>query len=117
MAAVKANILAFRRLIKKYESLTPAIIQKKMNALGEVSSNALKEITGFGSPTDCTLCKTAKLKCDRCVYFNPKDPRYPCVDTPYYREVSRSREAEELINNLKLRTKMMKKVLSKIDKK
>ena len=69
----KRNLVAFRRLIEKYESITMedinTVLDTNRSLAFLISENVLNKLTGFGNKYTCTLCKTSRsIYCNDCLY-------------------------------------------------
>lgn len=128
--ATPENILAAKRLIERYRSITPADI---LQALADASENleatptgedAAYELTGFGTSGSCSLCAPlfnhkhwdSGPRCEDCLHFEPgwqlgRDfwgpKNKPCAfsdsSKPTYDAIENASSPEELILALRAR--------------
>jgi len=125
------NLKEFITLIKKYESITIDEIKKQARKLrkeGYIFRHAYlpRTITGFGSFTTCTLCKSIKkieIKetniylrysggCDHCVYEILNS--YRCNEGPNSKTYNRIEDAgnsRQLLAAYKARARYMRQLL------
>lgn len=111
---MKTNIVAFKKLILRYESITLEDLKKK----------SISDLTGYGSSYSCTLCLvtrdiSGRLDCSKCIwdktsaYFNG----YPCINKPNeetYSAVYEAETPEDTLTAIRSRAKHMRKTLTKL---
>lgn len=108
------NTDAFEDLIDIYSDFTALELEEFWQGDGRTT---MLELTGFSSPSRCTLCKAAsKLgyeKCNHCLYtfYRERVDKYACLGQTYD-EISDSETPEELYKALQKRIKFMKEVLT-----
>lgn len=74
MKPSKKNIEAAQALVKRYNTITLSEIKKMWKKLKDDYFGPLDgkdiatQLTGFGDPSTCTLCKSVKAKCNKCIY-------------------------------------------------
>ena len=129
------NIEAFNALIKKYEEITLAEVEKiwfynlenyPYTDAGEVA----RELTGFGSIEHCTLCLAIEGNkeidtntefrqriCPKCVYSRREMPLMFYCNTGKNRDtylaIDEAHDPEELLEAFKNRAKFLRKKYSK----
>lgn len=131
---MKTNVHAFKRLIKRYESISLKEVEKTYTTItekdtldgiltkGEAVTNKL---TGFGNSRDCTLCKAlGGLVCERCLHSNKKINVYytdrvilACVDNIYkksYYVIGNAQNPQDLHKAIKDRAKDLRKLLKQL---
>ncbi len=106
------NLKEAMALAHMYESLHEDDIDDVMNEYGyQDPVEALRDITGFGNPSTCTLCKASKDVCRECIYVNDGSGRpylqclgdnYDAIEDAVDSEdlIVAIRERAEYLNNL-----------------
>lgn len=90
------NIVQFRNLVKKYETITLDEIEKAFNK-HKTRTFAKQILTGFGRCKTCTLCKKVNNICNLCVYTTD----FGCLD-------KHNEETYDMINNAILPEQLLK---------
>lgn len=68
MSKTNVSLLAFKKLVKKYRSITKKQVEKvKLMEYHKTNDDMLSELTGF-SKRDCKLCKAVKRVCPSCLH-------------------------------------------------
>jgi hypothetical protein len=63
--ATSTNILAARKLVERYRSITIGEIREVWHGSGY---DAAQELTGYGGSSTCTLCQSVNDECGNCIY-------------------------------------------------
>lgn len=110
------NLDAFRKLIRKYESLSLEQVESTWIKKDSDAQDTMEELTGFGSPSTCTLCKVVRKDCDKCVYgtFGMLKGT-PCIDGTYD-DIENADSPEELMIAIANRVSYMKDILDRIER-
>lgn len=128
------NIPEAKTLVKQYRKITI----KKLEKLQEehqwsdrsFSTNALHEITGFGSISTCNLCKSLNIneygfsRCKQCIYgYNSnrlRSSRPPCEygkEHKSYYAIYNAKTAKELIKAVKNRANVLEGLIKSAESK
>jgi hypothetical protein len=118
------NIKAARALVKRYRSITFDDIQEVKKDLQThlhfpyLSNFIAKELTGYGSTSNCTLCLTVTTKsnrdCQLCIYGS----NYHCTrgsNTKTYDNIEDAPNARALLAAFRARAKHIETILKDID--
>ena len=117
------NLEEFRKLIKRYESITLKEIKKAAVSLAVIFSgwfgkSKAKALTGFGSGETCTLCiaveEYRKERCKECCWFHLT--KHKCNEGDNWKTYSKICNADDekkLLKAFKARAKYMRKVLER----
>jgi hypothetical protein len=113
------NIKEFNALIRKYETITLEQIEDSWNEMSYPDGGDVAEdLTGFGSLSNCTLCKGAGVKekedCWKCVYYrNRKETFLFFCNTgknqKTYEAIENAYTPEDLLKAFHKRAKHMRK--------
>lgn len=104
------NVEAFKDLIDIYSDFT---VEELTEFWIENGQQTMRELTGFSSVHNCTLCKAAEGRCANCLYrfMLPHGEMFPCVEETYDL-IEDASTPEELYNALQKRIEFMKEVLT-----
>ncbi len=110
------NLKEFKDLILTYESITIEQIEQLWEK-HDFSDDVAQHLTGFGSPSTCTLCASVGdhdiyiNNCFECVY----DRLHGCMsgyNKETYEAIEKSKSPEELLQAFHNRANIMKEILS-----
>ena len=118
---MNTNIIEFKDLIKRYESITlEELTNPKLRLLG--SRAIMNYLTGFGDYETCTLCVKAEelsievygnifATCNFCIWTTTDNFCYYGKNEQTYSAIWEARNREKLFEAVKKRAEHMKKVL------
>jgi hypothetical protein len=129
MKPAKRNIIAAQALVKRYNTLSLSQIQKAWKERIEWSwhpvdgEGVAQVLTGFGSTTTCTLCKSVDGVCQKCIYQTElgcgDDSEEYCIPEQVkktYRAIQRAKGPISLQKALRNRAKVIKSILKDLKK-
>ena len=119
------NLPEFKALIERYESITIEEIENNWDTFYYKPGMACAQmLTGFGSTSKCTLCKSVSMDCSKCAWFfsktgeeYDKEEDYPCVSRQNYKSydlIYESTSPSELLTAFRNRAEHMRKHIKKL---
>ena len=117
---------AFKKLIKRYESITLDRIKKVFKIVinknedldkDEALERVANRLTGFGSVEKCTLCKEVEENCSKCSWSILLEfpDKYCCFKSKAkitYDKIEHAQTPKQLLKAFKERAKYMRSVLN-----
>ena len=124
------NLLEFKELILKYESIAETDIRELNESEKEISyyfndfTYILKDLTGFSSNRTCTLCNALNLEnitkslsendCINCIWM--KNTKTQCWTQKTYKILETCNTTDELLEAISNRAKYMREIINWYDK-
>lgn len=127
------NIKEAKELLQKYRSITLNELKESLKDGDDIIAKSLSRITGFGSSSSCTLCRSLDDSsdfscrlCSSCVWKSlsiSKKYGYYCIASyqirnkiddqvrKTYRDIEYSENLEELLNSIKSRADLLEKAI------